>query len=225
MFDLDGTLIDTLPDISMALDRAMQEFGYAAPGEGRARAWVGNGSLKLLERALAATLQVSEEQLDKTLLSRLQQQFFNHYELCCDSRSCLYEGVHASLMALSALGVSLACVTNKPGRFTPKVLAGCGIEHFFDYVISGDTLVRRKPYPDQLNHVMSELGVEAANSIMVGDSINDIQAARAADVSVVCVDYGYNYGQPLRSPGDDQTKDLVDRPDLLLGNMADFFCV
>lgn len=215
MFDLDGTLIDTVPDISLALDRAMIDMDYAAPGLDSARRWVGNGSKVLIERALfAAADNFSGQQLQQT-----QQLFFNHYEDCCQQSSQLYPGVQATLEYLAANGFDIACVTNKPDRFTAKVLAGCKIEQFFSLLVCGDTLANRKPSPDQLLHAMAHYQRPASQSLMVGDSRNDIEAARAAGVAVLAVDYGYNHGEPIY----DADRDAASNPDIVVSNLADYF--
>lgn len=215
MFDLDGTLIDTVPDISLALDRAMIDMDYTAPGLENARRWVGNGSKVLIERALAATADnVSQQQLQQA-----QQLFFDHYEDCCQQRSQLYPGVQATLEYLAANRFEIACVTNKPDRFTAKVLAGCKIEQFFSLLVCGDTLANRKPSPDQLLHVMAHYHRSASQSLMVGDSRNDIEAARAAGVAVLAVDYGYNHGEAIY----DADRDAATNPDIVVSNLADYF--
>lgn len=211
LFDLDGTLVDSVPDIALALDRCFELCGYTPPGEPSARHWVGNGSRKLVERALAAELQIPGDSVDQTLVDSVQQHFFDAYDQCCDQRSQLYPGVAESLQQLESNGISMACVTNKPARFTHKVLAGMGIDHHFCSVVSGDTLATRKPDPGQLLHVVGELGKQAGRTLMVGDSKNDVEAARAAGVAVVCVNYGYNHGEPVESAG----------PDAIIGNLLE----
>lgn len=226
MFDLDGTLIDTVPDLSTALDQAMLDMGFPAPGVEAARQWVGNGSRVLVQRALAAAQPGSSvsgdgEALDKQQVDQTQQLFFNHYERCCNQHSCLYPGVADTLQYLSARHIALACVTNKPQRFTAKVLAGCDIAEYFSFTVSGDSLPQRKPDPAQLLHTMAHYQLAADACLMVGDSRNDIQAARAAGVAVLGVDYGYNHGEPIHDP----RRDPALNPDACVSNLADFFLV
>ena len=204
IFDLDGTLIDTIPDIAAAVDRAFVSLGYAPPGEARARNWVGNGSKKLIARALASELGCQEADLDGKLLARVQAVFFDCYETGCQQYSRLYTGVLPFLQYLEARNVALACVTNKPQRFTPQVLAGVGIERFFSMVLSGDSLPECKPHPAPLLAVATEMAVAPTEALMVGDSRNDVEAARAAGMPVVCVNYGYNYGESVEQLGADR---------------------
>lgn len=216
MFDLDGTLIDTVPDIAHALDEAMLAMGFVAPGLAAARSWVGNGSLVLIERALTAALGCPPA---KKVLKRTQQHFFRFYENCCNQHSQLYPGVSDALAFLAEQRISLACVTNKPARFTPKVLQGCGIAEYFSLLVSGDSLPQRKPYPAQLEFAMAEFGVDAASCLMVGDSRNDILAARAAAVPVLCVDYGYNHDEPIYADG----RSADENPDHVVSDLMAFF--
>lgn len=230
MFDLDGTLIDTVPDISMALDKTMESMNFLPPGIQNCRGWVGNGSMRLIERALVAAHYPNEleagvsldsliAKLDPKLRLKAQQLFFNHYDRCCEQQSQLYKGVRSSLEILSDAGVALACVTNKPGQFSARVLAGCDISHFFSFLVSGDTLAARKPDPIQLLHTMAHFGVSAEQSLMVGDSRNDIEAARAARVPVLCVDYGYNHGEKI----DDSARPASQNPDWVVGDLTSYF--
>lgn len=230
MFDLDGTLIDTVPDISTALDKAMEAMNYSLPGLERCRRWVGNGSMRLIERALVAELYSDEleagvladcliARLDHPLRVKTQQFFFDHYAICCEQRSQLYKGVRSTLEFLSAANVTLACVTNKPSQFSAKVLAGCEIEHFFSLLVSGDSLAARKPDPIQLLHTMEHFAVTAQQSLMVGDSRNDIEAARAADVPVLCVDYGYNHGEKIY----DLARSASQNPDWVVSDLTAYF--
>ncbi len=221
LFDLDGTLIDTLPDISLALDRSFAAQGWPTPGLARARGWVGNGSRMLLARAMAWHQQCPVEAIDDADLDVMQQPFFDQYEQHCAERSALYPGVLDALELLRELGIPLGCVTNKPGRFTPAVLRGCGIDHYFALTLSGDSLARRKPDPMPLFHALEHVGVPAAQSLMVGDSENDVLAARAASMPVLAVDYGYNYGRPIH----DDARPAAENPDRVVSNLGDFFCL
>ncbi len=219
MFDLDGTLIDSVPDIAIALDETMVAMGYFAPGEAQVRHWVGNGSYILIRRALAAASGVDETRVDQSLLDRAQLLFFDYYELCCDRLSQLYPGVKQSLDFLIQQQIILTCVTNKPARFTQKVLASCGIDQYFSLQVSGDTLANKKPDPQPLLHVLEHFKVSREQSLMVGDSLNDIQAARAAGVAVLGVDYGYNHGQAIYAAD----RDGADNPDWVVSDLSDYF--
>lgn len=223
MFDLDGTLIDTLPQISRALDLAMIDAGYRAPGLDDARLWVGNGSKKLVERAVLAARDNDSgkhpAQGDAAVIAMIEQvqsRFFEHYDHCCEVACPLYAGVRELLDYCQRTDVTLACVTNKPARFSQRVLDAAGIGSYFALVISGDSLAERKPHPAPLQHVMSHFEVDARHAVMVGDSRNDILAARAAGVTIIAVDYGYNYGESIPNP----ETGCDDAPDLLVSNLA-----
>ena len=197
MFDLDGTLIDTLPDIVEALDGAFGSHGLPAPGMERARLWVGNGSKRLLRRALAVHLECEEAEVPAALYDDVEAAFFDNYASSSHRQGALYPGVQKTLAHLEASGTPMAVVTNKPGRFTGSVLGAYGIAAHFSLVLSGDSLAACKPDPEPLHHVMRVLDCEPQRALMIGDSRNDVLAARAAMVPVVCVDYGYNYGESV----------------------------
>ncbi|MDE0856441.1 MAG: phosphoglycolate phosphatase, partial [Nevskia sp.] len=193
LFDLDGTLLDTLPDIAAAVDRTLLGLSLPVAGPLRVRGWVGNGVKLLMERALrhagadpAATLQPALEA------------FAAHYAEDYTQRSTLYPGVAATLPALAARGLALAVCTNKPRRFVAPLLDHFGIGSYFSALVSGDTLPRQKPDPAPLLHLAGRLGLPAADCLVVGDSRNDVQAARAAGMAVAAVSYGYNHGEDIR---------------------------
>ena len=219
LFDLDGTLIDTLPDIALALDRCFEQHDWPTPGLARARGWVGNGSRMLLARAMAWQQQRSVESLPEAELDAAQAMFFDAYQQCCAERSELYPGVLESLALLRELGIPMACVTNKPARFTPEVLRGCAIDQYFALMLSGDSLARRKPDPLPLQHALDHFSVAAGQALMVGDSENDVLAARAAGVPILAVDYGYNYGRSVF----DETRPAAENPDRVVSSLSEFF--
>ena len=213
LFDLDGTLVDSVPDLAAALDTALLACGHNAPGEPLARTWVGNGARVLVQRALAwaMTLDVSdvpEHQLDAALA-----QFFSAYEKNCAAHTRLYDGVLDCLNAWHQQGIAMACVTNKPERFTHPILAHFQLEDLLPVVLGGDSLPQRKPHPTPLQEALKRLDISTAETqqcLMVGDSRNDVEAARAAGMPVACVSYGYNHGEPV----------VNSRPDLLVDDFA-----
>jgi len=202
LFDLDGTLLDSAPDLASATDRMLVDLGFEAAGEARVRQWIGNGSRKLVQRAIAFATGVPEESVAETAVDQAQPVFMRRYGECCTERSRLYAGVYEALLHWGERGVPMACVTNKPGRFTDTLLRHFGLDGWMPVAVSGDTLPVRKPDPAPLRFACEKLGVDAAAAIMIGDSRNDVLAARAADMRVICVSYGYNYGRPaaLESP-------------------------
>ncbi len=194
MFDLDGTLIDSVPDLAEAVDRMLVEMGRAPGGVEKVRDWVGNGARVLVRRALAGGLDhaaVGEAETEEALA-----RFLDIYA-DCHNLTALYPGVHELLEALSTAAVELAVVTNKPERFVAPLLEQVGLGGYFRWIIGGDTLPQQKPDPAALLQVMHLAGVEAAQSLFIGDSRNDVLAARAAGVPCIAVSYGYNHGRPI----------------------------
>lgn len=211
LFDLDGTLLDSVPDIAQAIDRMLLELGHSAAGEALVRHWVGNGSRLLVQRALAAAFGVAEEAVDAAAVDAAQAIFMRHYGTCCTERSTLYPGVYAALEHWGGQGLAMACVTNKPARFTEVLLDHFDLRRFMPVAVSGDTLTVRKPDPTLLLHACARLGISAARAGMIGDSRNDVLAARAAPMPVACVTYGYNYGRPVAQ----------ERPDLVVDSLLE----
>jgi phosphoglycolate phosphatase len=167
----------------------------ARPG---VRQWVGNGSRKLVQRALVFASGGDENPLDDTAIEAAQTVFMRHYGDCCTNRSRLYPGVRETLEHWSQLGIAMACVTNKPARFTEPLIDFFRLREFMPIAISGDTLPVRKPDPAPLLFACERLQVSAQRTVMIGDSRNDVLAARAAGMPVVCVSYGYNYDRPVQ---------------------------
>lgn len=209
LFDLDGTLLDSAPDLASATDRMLLELGFDAAGELQVRQWVGNGSRKLVQRALAFATQGAEDAVADADIDRAQAIFMRRYGECCTERSRLYAGVREALAHWGTMGVPMACVTNKPGRFTGTLLTYFGLDALMPVAVSGDTLPVRKPDPEPLMFACEQLRVEAANAVMIGDSRNDVLAARAADMRVICVSYGYNYGRPAAQEEPDLVVDSL----------------
>ena len=213
LFDLDGTLLDSVPDLAAAIDAMLLELEHAPAGESAVRHWVGNGARVLVERALADALNCAEASLVVEQVDRAHQCFLKHYEQVCAERSQLYPGVREALDRWSARGVLMACVTNKPEQFTGDLLASFGLDHYFSSVISGDTLPVKKPSPEPLLEACRQLGVTAQQAVMVGDSRSDVAAARAAGMPVACVSYGYNHGVPIEQS----------EPDAVVDSLADLW--
>ena len=195
MIDLDGTLADTIPDLAAAANRMLRELGLAALEVEKIRTFVGKGIPKLVERALA-------DATGRNVSADLMAKALPVYERCYaednGKQSVVYPGVGEGLRTLREMQLPLACVTNKSGRFTTPLLAQLGISGFFQQVIAGDTLPQKKPDPAQLLHACRGFSVAPREMLMIGDSLNDAQAARAAGCPVFCVTYGYNEGQDVR---------------------------
>ena len=215
LFDLDGTLLDTVSDIALALNRTLLEHGCKSMAEDQVRGMIGRGSPMLIERALAAQGRAMDAPTQAAMLER----FFHHYgeleELNEDSARP-FAGAADLLRDLHGTGLGIAVVTNKQHRFAVALLARLGLAGWVDLVVGGDTCARRKPDPQPLLFACESLHALPADSLMVGDSINDVQAARAAGIPVVCVSYGYNEGRDARTLECDALVDsLAELPALL----------
>jgi len=195
MIDLDGTLADTIPDLAEAANRMLCELGRPALELELIRTFVGKGIPKLVERALAGAL---EARVDGGLLQRALPIYERCYAEENGRHSVVFPGVREGLGQLRAMQLPLACVTNKAERFTRDLLEQLGLARCFEQVIAGDTLPQKKPDPQPLLHACRGFGISPADMLMIGDSANDVEAARAAGCPVFCVDYGYNEGRDVR---------------------------
>lgn len=213
LFDLDGTLVDSAPDLAAALDATLVYGGYAAAGLDAARGWVGNGARKLVQRALAHGRGCDESRLSDTEIDALLPYFFQEYESGCTRQTVLYPGVPEALESWHASGIRMACVTNKPERFARTIIRHFGLDALMPVVLGGDSLATRKPAPEPLWEACRQLSVAVDDTIMVGDSTNDVLAARAAGMPVIAVPYGYNYGGDIADAKPDA---IAERFDLLL---------
>lgn len=194
MFDLDGTLMDSVPDLAAAVDKMLMLVGREPAGIERVRDWVGNGSRVLVRRALAGQLDhdgVSDELADEAL-ALFMQAYAGGHEL-----TAVYPGVRECLDWLREREVKLAIITNKPAQFIEPLLEEKGLAGYFDWLVGGDTLPQQKPDPAALFWVMDKAGVAPSESLFVGDSRNDVRAAKAATVRCVALTYGYNHGEPI----------------------------
>ena len=188
IFDLDGTLVDTAADLAYSMNLVMRELNLPKQGVQKVRRHIGNGARRLVEGIVSTEL---GNKPDKDTLERALTAFNKHYQNNLVRESCLYPHIHECLERLRSSGIKLACVTNKPKTFTLPVLRHFQIERYFDLVISGDSLQKKKPDAFPLKYVCNRLGVESSECIMVGDSRNDMLAARNAGIHSVCVSYGY----------------------------------
>ncbi len=210
MVDLDGTLVDTLGDFAVALNATLQDLSLPALSRADIERRVGKGSEHLIRSALQAA--GGEPALYEPAWTAYQR----HYDAANGRHAQVYPGVHEGLEVLRARGIRLACVTNKPGRFAQDLLRAKGLHVYFDHVYGGDAFAQRKPHPLPLIMASQALGTEPVRTLMVGDSSNDAQAARAAGCPVVLVTYGYNHGEPVRSVDADAWLDSLAQLDGLL---------
>jgi phosphoglycolate phosphatase len=217
LFDLDGTLLDTVEDIALALNRALGEKHLGTLTTGQVRDLIGRGVPMLITRALAMLGVAVDPVAEGSLLER----FYFHYgrlHLLDECNANVYPGVADGLGELHGLGLRLAVVTNKQKHFAVDLLNRLGLSDWIDVVVGGDSCERRKPDPQPLQFACTALRVEPSEALMVGDSVNDVLAARAARLPVVCVPYGYNEGSdPRELPCDAFIETVADLPALLLG--------
>ncbi len=208
MIDVDGTLVDSVPDLAYCVDETMKAVGRDTWGEAKVRHWVGNGVPKLVERSLTGEL---EGAVDQAAYDEAYPIFLDLYAKNTSGRSCLYDGVKEGLAHLKAQGYTVGCVTNKAEQFTHPLLKDLGIFDEFEIVISGDTLEKKKPDPLPLLHAAKHFGIDPQDSLMLGDSISDVKASRAAGFDIICMSYGYNHGEDIRDAN----------PDLVIDSMAE----
>ncbi len=195
-FDLDGTLLDSVPDLAVATNLAVQDMGFPSVNEAQVRDWVGNGADVLIARALSQSLQV-DPNLKQEVLKAARIKFDEYYAQGGHKLSTLYSDVCETLMALQTSGYTLALVTNKPSKFVPQVLVQHQIAEFFTDVLGGDAFSEKKPDPVALNWLLGKYDVNAENMLMVGDSKNDILAAHNAGCHSFALTYGYNHGESI----------------------------
>ena len=215
LFDLDGTLVDSAPDLAFAVNEMLVTLGSTPFSQDVIRGWVGNGARVLIQRALSGNTEVSSE-LDNALTERALEIFFQVYQIHTCVETQLYSNVLDTLTALKTSGYRLAIITNKPERFIAPIIDGLGLNGLFELIIGGDTLERRKPDPLPLHHACKRLSVTIDQCVMIGDSKNDILAAKAAKMESIALTYGYNYGENIANY---KPEVVIDNFDDLLGTL------
>jgi len=213
LIDVDGTLVDSVPDLHYCVDEMMKALDMPLRGEAKVRNWVGNGVERLVRRALTDSL---DGEPDDTLFEKAYPIFLELYAENTSKRSVLYPGVAEGLDYLQSAGYKLGCVTNKAEQFTVPLLKDLGIHDRFGIIVSGDTLAEKKPHPMPLLHAAEFFGVKPENAMMLGDSVSDVKAARAACFQIVCMSYGYNHGVDIRDANPDAVIDsMAELPSVL----------
>jgi len=213
LIDVDGTLVDSVPDLAYCVDATMDQLGLPRRGEREVRLWVGNGVERLVRRALVGAL---DGEPDEALFKKAYPIYLKLYEANVSVRSVLYPGVREGLAWLKQQGFKLGCVTNKVAQFTLPLLKDLGVYDDFGIVVCGDTLPQKKPDPAPLLHAAKHFGVSPQQSLMLGDSVSDVTAARAAGFKIICMSYGYNHGQDIRTSHPDAVIDsMAELPKLL----------
>jgi len=214
LIDVDGTLVDSVPDLAFCVDEMMKQLDMPTHGEAKVRHWVGNGVERLTRRALIGQL---DGEPDDELFERAYPIFLELYAENTSKRSCLYPGVMEGLDYLQREGYKLGCVTNKASQFTLPLLEDLGIKDRFEIIVCGDTLPEKKPHPMPLLHAAEFFDVKPENALMLGDSMSDVKAARAAGFHIICMSYGYNHGVDIHDSNPDVVIDSMSELEQLLG--------
>jgi phosphoglycolate phosphatase len=210
LLDLDGTLIDSVPDLAKAVDSMLGILGMSLAGPERVARWVGDGADMLVRRALADGDEDAAKTLMQAQVTNARQYFDSAYMRCLHQATGAFLGVDEFLQATG----KKVLITNKPRQFTEPLITSLGWDSHFEFLLCGDDLSERKPSPVPVLHACKELGISVDNTLMVGDSRADIQAAKSAGVASAAVTYGYNHGEDIRG----STPDLViDSLNQLLG--------
>ena len=206
LIDVDGTLVDSVPDLAFSIDLMMQDLDMPKRGEDKVRHWVGNGLERLVKRALLDSL---EGEPDEALFGRAIPLFRSHYTVNNSIRSRLYDGVRRGLDYMRLSNYRMGCVTNKASEFTHPLLRDLNIADYFELIICGDDVAKIKPDPLPLLTAAQRMQVDPLHSLMIGDSSNDVRAARAAGFQIICTSYGYNHGEDIRRNGPDAVIDSM----------------
>ncbi|MCG8488142.1 MAG: phosphoglycolate phosphatase [Candidatus Thiodiazotropha sp.] len=217
LIDVDGTLVDSVPDLAYCVDEMMKRLGRPVHGEAKVRDWVGNGVERLVRRALIGQLNGEPDEAD---FEKAYPIFLELYAENTSLRSVLYPGIREGLDYLKGQGYRLGCVTNKAAQFTLPLLKDLGVHDDFEIIVAGDTLPKKKPDPAPLLHAAENLGVDPSAALMVGDSQSDVKAARAASFQIVCMSYGYNHGEDIRNYNPDAVIDSLTEIQGILENAA-----
>lgn len=200
LFDLDGTLVETAPEIADAVNDTLRYFGWPEVSQAQVNGWIGHGTRELLILAMAHLSRASTEEVRVSERLRTALPVFDtHYQARCGTRSRLYPHVRETLAALRARGCRLAVVTNKEGRYTDTVLRAHGLNGCFDHLISGDSHPTKKPDPSAVNGLLAQWQIAPADALFVGDSSIDAATARNAGMPVWLLPYGYNMGEPVQA--------------------------
>ena len=216
LLDLDGTLVDTASDLHHSVNAMLLQLGRPACAEADVRRWVGNGIERLVHRALTG---IMEGQAELGLFEQAKHCFEHFYADANGRYSQIYPGVIEGLEYLQQHGSILVCITNKRALFSKPLLHALGLATHFQLVLSGDSLARQKPDPLPLLHAAKTFDIEPQNCLMIGDSVNDVAAARAAGFAVVGVSYGYNHGQPIALATPDVIVDSLAQLPLCFNNV------
>ncbi len=198
LFDLDGTLANTIPQLAIAASKSAVAIGLNPPSVETTKGFVGNGVNMLLARVIAGRFDVELKDVDASLLKRARDVFNVEYTKGLDKDYNLYDGVKEGLEFFKSRGIKLAVVTNKPQMFALPLLTYMGIKDYFDFILGGEVIPERKPDPTPLYYVLDKLKLSKDDAVMVGDSNNDIEAGNNANMTTVFFSYGYNRKDPKK---------------------------
>lgn len=196
IFDFDGTLINSVPDLTAATNKMLSKYGLSPLSTEEVTPFIGNGARALVQRALAYRL--TEKEFAQELLDEALTVYSSAYENAGCNHTYLYSGVLDTLIYLKAKGYKMAICTNKPYKFIEPILEKLSIKNLFVEWIGEDSLEKKKPHPMPLLHLVTKTDSTLSNSIMIGDSRNDILAAQNAKIDSIGVSYGYNYNENIR---------------------------
>lgn len=204
--DLDGTMVDTLGDFEVALNRMLADFSLPSVDRSFIEATVGKGSEHLIRSTLdfvqkrqIAGVNTAQQAIKLVAYEPAWQSYQSHYLACNGQASEVYAGVYEGLQALQKRGLKMACLTNKPLAFAKPLLRAKGLDGFFSHVFGGDSFEKKKPDPLPLLKTCEALDTQPQHTLMIGDSSNDAFAAHAALCPVVLMTYGYNHGHDIRA--------------------------
>lgn len=196
VFDLDGTLINSLPSISFSLNSTLSALKLPQVSDTKIKCWIGNGSDVLVQRGLS-----NDSNISSTLCLKQAEQakklFNDYYESCGHDIDNVFEQVHETLSVLKKHHVKMAVLTNKTSCFIQPILSHFNLDTFFELAVGGDSLKDKKPDPIGLYYIAKHFNCQPQSLFMIGDSKNDILCAKQANAKSIGVDYGYNYGLPI----------------------------
>lgn len=198
LFDLDGTLIDSVPDLTSSINHMLCTLKTTTYDEDTIRHWVGNGANVLVKRALLGNVD-SDKAVDEMLLTKALDIFLNYYSQNLADATQLYPNVATTLIELKQKGYTLVIVTNKPSAFVNPIIQSLRLDGIFEFHLGGDSLDVKKPHPKPLLYACEKLNISPEEAVMVGDSRNDILSANSAKMQSIAVTYGYNYAESISS--------------------------
>ena len=208
IFDFDGTLIDSGPDLALSVNHMLKSLNYDTFSQEIIHGWIGNGALTLVKRALLGKVDISEA-IDSELFEKALKLLLDFYAKNVCVETTVYPNVEKTLKVLKDNGYVMAIVTNKPFAFIEPILVTLKLDSYFSYYLGGDSLDKKKPNPEPLLHVCKKLSLHVEQSVMIGDSKNDIIAAQNANMQSIGVSYGYNYGEDIGNYNPDVVVDDI----------------